>query len=346
MASSFRDKLRPYKRAVQNLVSGKPDNFHTLTLPWIDQEDVNIDAFLTSFKVPEKYPYDLKEKLEFWRTNGYVILEGAIPPAWCDKLWAEIEDSIDHHEEFGTLSQAYGVNGNKDLPMRDMPKEKLRGVGARLSDYHHVSVACKKLLSHTNVTTFLKAIFNEPIVAMQTLIFRYGSQQNVHQDFAWVTSGIASHLAAAWIALEDITEDAGPLFYYPGSHKVKKFNFGNGILYKESESLRTPDQFANHITKTCAENGIKKEVLLLKKGDLLVWHAALAHGGLPITSEPAKTRKSLVVHYTTKRAYPTSLRYNSYSEPVEYVNNDMLMYRHPDRPEEENRLKDGETWSE
>jgi ectoine hydroxylase-related dioxygenase (phytanoyl-CoA dioxygenase family) len=36
--------------------------------------------------------------------------------------------------------------------------------------------------------------------------------------------------------------------------------------------------------------------LIAKKGDVLIWHANLVHGGAPILN-PALTRKSMVVHY-------------------------------------------------
>ena len=38
---------------------------------------------------------------------------------------------------------------------------------------------------------------------------------------------------------------------------------------------------------------------LPRKGDLIVWHARLVHGGTPVTGE-GRTRKSLVAHYLTK----------------------------------------------
>jgi len=346
MASKLRDVIRPYKRVVQHWASGAPMDFDPATLPWIDRPDADIDAFLADFKVPENFNYNLKEKLEHWREKGYVILEKVIPEEWCDKLWEEFEDTLDNHKKFGLKSIVHGLNNHKDIRIADVDHERLQGTGVRINDYHQASVACKKILSHSKISTFLYAIFNEPIVAFQSLVFKYSSQQRVHQDFPWVTAEIPSHLAAAWISLEDISHDSGPLFYYTGSHKMPKFNFGNGILYKGGESLRAPEAFEDYLEKTCPKLGYPKEQLLLKKGDLLLWHAALAHGGSPITSNPPKTRKSLVVHYSTKRAYPTPIRFGSFDPPKEYINNGISIYEHPERPEEENILKTGESWQE
>ena len=62
---------------------------------------------------------------------------------------------------------------------------------------------------------------------MQSLTFIYGSEQRLHQDFLYVVAKIPSHLAAAWIALEDVHPEAGPLFYFP-VNRLPKFDFGTG----------------------------------------------------------------------------------------------------------------------
>ncbi len=41
---------------------------------------------------------------------------------------------------------------------------------------------------------------------------------------------------------------------------------------------------------------MEKQVFTAKKGDLLIWHANLMHGGEPHTNKE-KTRKSMVFHY-------------------------------------------------
>jgi len=131
-------------------------------------------------------------------------------------------------------------------------------------------------------------------------VFKYSSQQAIHQDFPWVTSQIPSHLAAAWIPFEDVDANSGPLVYYPGSHRMPKFDFGKtGILFKRGESLMDPEKdFSNYLDKTLKQNKLEGEILLIKKGDILIWHGGLVHGGTPI-KESTKTRKSLVVHYSS-----------------------------------------------
>ena len=62
-------------------------------------------------------------------------------------------------------------------------------------------------------------------MAFQTLYFRYGSQQAIHQDPAYVVIDEPMKLCASWLALEDVKPGSGELIYYPGSHLNSDFLF-------------------------------------------------------------------------------------------------------------------------
>ena len=47
------------------------------------------------------------------------------------------------------------------------------------------------------------------------------------------------------------------------------------------------------------EQGLEKKIFLAKKGDLLIWHANLFHGG-EAQKNKSLTRKSVVFHYFRK----------------------------------------------
>lgn len=52
---------------------------------------------------------------------------------------------------------------------------------------------------------------------------------------------------------------------------------------------------------------MERLVFTPRKGDLLIWHSALVHGGMP-RNDPALTRRSIVSHYTTREVYPYDRR--------------------------------------
>lgn len=312
------------------------------TLPWIDKKDADIASFVQQYTAAKNLPYDLAEKMKFWRENGYVILDQAISTAWLDQLWSEIEELIEHHDKYQTCVRI-------DLPeyqenpvqsVKDVPKSVLNGPYLKFNDFHSNSLIGKKIMLHQNIVTFLEAVFGDKVIGMQSLLFKYGSQQATHQDFAYVVSEIPSHLAAAWIALEDIHIDSGPLYYYPGSHTVNKFNFGNGIFFNKKSTLN-PGDFAKYLDKTCQEAGLQKKTLLIKKGDVLIWHAALAHGGEEIRN-PALTRKSFVCHYSSDSAYKHH-RQSPNTEPVRRTINGADVFVNPIMPDQEDIFVGGET---
>jgi phytanoyl-CoA hydroxylase len=317
--------------------------FDQATLPWIDRPNADIEGFVRQFtRTHTGLSYDLAEKLHFWQKNGYVILPQAIPTEWLDQLWRETQELIDHNEQ-------YKVQVRVDLPefranpvqeVRELPQDILGGKYIKFMDFHNSSVIGKKIMLHRNIVTFLEAVFGERAVAMQSLLFKYGSQQATHQDFAYVVSEIPSHLAASWIALEDVTIDAGPLFYYPGSHKIKKFDFGNGIFFN-TESTRNPDDFAHYLDDTCQAAGMERQTLLIKKGDVLIWHASLAHGGDAIAT-PDRTRKSYVCHYSSVSAYKHH-RLRPTEEPERFSLNGADVFLNPALPDQEDIFRAGET---
>jgi phytanoyl-CoA hydroxylase len=345
MVEFIKDKLRrPYHLLKHNFSEKKKLNFNYDTLPLVDK-DVSLDDVIARIDVPLDTPYDLREKLEFWRENGYVVLEKVLPAHWLDLFWDEVEDTIENHEKHTATGLVYQFNGQQATQLKNIPKELLRGIGSRINDYHNTSVGAKRIMTHRHIVTFLKAALAPDLTALQSLVFKYSSQQNTHQDFPWVTSNIPSHLAAAWIPCEDVHADSGPLFYYPGSHKIPKFNFGRTGILKKDISLFNPDQFSQYLDKTCKEHGIEKKVLLIKKGDILIWHGGLAHGGSRINN-PEITRKSFVCHYSTVEAQPKH-RYEfekEHSEASYY--NGVTIYKDPTNPTGEDVVTGGKDWVE
>lgn len=312
--------------------------FNSTTKPWIDKPNSDISGFVSQFKPRFDVSYDLTEKLTDWKKNGYAILENIIPEELIDKFMNDVERLTSEPEKHN-LSVRIDLpefQPNQQRNISEFPKESLKGKYVKFNDFHNSSIAGKQLISHPGIVTFLEAIFNQQVVVMQSLTFLYGSQQPTHQDFPWVTAKDPSHLAAAWIALEDIKIDSGPLYYFLGSHNMPKFNFGSGILYKPW-STKTPLQYADYLDETCEALKYPKEILLIKKGDVLIWHGALAHGGSQILN-PDQTRKSFICHYSTRTALPFH-RIAPNTVPVAQNHNGMLIYNNPSLPGSEDSFQ-------
>jgi len=164
------------------------------------------------------------------------------------------------------------------------------------------------------VHAWIELVFGEPAIATQSLYFEWGSQQALHRDPMHVRMEPPSHLLAAWIACEDIAPESGPLVYVPQSHRLPYYRFeGERYVFDAAkdgtEGILAAQAFDR---ERCERAGLAARPFTPRRGEVLIWHHSLLHGGsVPI--DPARTRKSFVVHFTT-RAHKTSTA-NTYLDP-------------------------------
>lgn len=249
----------------------------------IDFEKNFLDTHDSAVELPKNEIFkalDVKTQSELlsWSTNGYVILE---------KFFSDTEiDSFNH--EIDTLVK------NKEVSF---------GYQNKIMFAIHKS---KKLLdagTNTKLLSILNMLMGKKVDLFQSINFLHGSQQRTHSDSVHMTTFPTGNIIAIWVALEDIYLENGPLHYYPGSHKLPYiFNkdYDNlGTKFKLGE--KTYPDYENKIDEVVKGNKLEKQVFLAKKGDLLIWHANLLHGGEPHLDKNA-TRKSMVFHYYAQDA--------------------------------------------
>jgi ectoine hydroxylase-related dioxygenase (phytanoyl-CoA dioxygenase family) len=112
------------------------------------------------------------------------------------------------------------------------------------------------------------------------------------------------YLTAAWIAFEDIDPRSGPLVFYPGSHRLP-YVFSKDVGISEDDFRREgygsyQARYEPRIRKLV--EGREPHYFAAKKGDVLIWHANLIHGGSP-RKDLAFSRKSVVCHFFVKNAF-------------------------------------------
>src|SRR3569833_2090164 len=118
---------------------------------------------------------------------------------------------------------------------------------------------------------------------LQTIASHKGSQQPDHSDSIHMTTYPLGYLTAAWIAFEDIHPDCGPLVYYPGSHRLP-YVFSRDVGISEEDFKREGyrpyhAKYEPRIREMVEKAEIEPHYFHAKKGDVLIWHANLVHGG-------------------------------------------------------------------
>lgn len=251
---------------------------------WIDDDSL-IKKSLEENSVPDS----IKDNFIEFCTKGYTIFKGAVSPSLIDEIIKDTHDFKEEPENYILKRQGKYIDPEThgDLERSD-----------RIVDLYAVSDAARQAIAQSKITEFLTFIFGEPPIAMQSISFEYGSQQAIHQDTAYVISEKPLNLAASWLALEDIVPGSGELIYYPGSHKFDHFFFSGEYKgwSKGRDGVEQHKDFLANLHTQAQQRGIEKESFIAEKGDILIWHADLAHGGEKITTEN-QTRRSLVTHY-------------------------------------------------
>jgi len=109
-------------------------------------------------------------------------------------------------------------------------------------------------------------------------------------------------------ALEDINPNSGPLMVIPKSHKIidsDSFRKSIGDLERADKGMLNPQSeflwstYQSEIQKKCDEGMLIAQNISIKKGDTIIWHPQLMHGGSRILDN-SLSRKSFVMHVTPK----------------------------------------------
>jgi ectoine hydroxylase len=237
---------------------------------WLDTGD---SAQLASQKEGfENFSPAVQQKILNWSANGYMVLEKYFSPETCDAVNEEINRLVN--------------NG------------RLQFTGNKLMFANKRSSLIKGITRDAGMLQLLHFLLDKKMEPFQTINFLTGSGQRPHSDSVHMTTYPLGYLIAAWIALEDIHPDSGPLVYYPGSHKLPYLL--NNEWNKDSSflSLGKHDytDYEDMVEELITTRQLQKTELIAKKGDVLIWHANLIHGGAPIRNS-ALTRKSMVIHY-------------------------------------------------
>jgi phytanoyl-CoA hydroxylase len=263
---------------------------------WLDQPDAH--DRVEARRAADTVSADEAEILHGWVDNGYTTVSLGLAEAFCDTLDGEIDALWQIRPK--DLAVSSRVGAKKSFQDYD---GAVREPGYRIPDLHSHSARALDLYLHPALFRIVELIFDQPALAIQSIYFEHGSVQGLHRDPMFVATRPPLNLCAAWIALEDITADSGPLAYVPGSHRLPWFEFEPGEIQCRLRVARDKrDEGAAWLAETMRENGQEVRAFTCKRGDAFIWHAGLVHGGEPIRN-PERTRKSFVVHYSTAADY-------------------------------------------
>jgi ectoine hydroxylase len=259
---------------------------------WLDTGDsATLAPTRPSFN---EFTTPVQSKILDWSRKGYMVLEGFFDEQACDRI----------NQEIAGLQQSGKIKFNES--------NKLMFANRKSKLIHGIA-------NDPELKKIIGFLLDKEVIAFQTINFIQGSGQRAHSDSIHMTTYPLGYLVAAWIALEDVSHENGPLFYYLGSHKLpyllnSDFNEGETMLTLGKKKYADYEDVLEELVQT---KGYEKAEFLAKKGDVFIWHANLVHGGAPIIDK-SSTRKSMVIHYYAKDV----IKYHEISERPSLMDED------------------------
>lgn len=210
---------------------------------------------------------------------GFCVLHEQLPAELVEDFKRELTAAID----------------NGELTYRAGSSDRIHGAHQKLS-------SARAVWLYPPVLNFLQNFFKDTPCACQTLTYVNGSEQNAHQDSIHLTPYPNGFMCGVWCALEDVQENSGELFVYPGSHRSGSLRATPLGLHKVvNDDYSHYAIFDQAIRDLIESEGYERLVYRPKAGQILVWHENLIHGGSPRIDQ-SRTRLSVVSHYFAKGA--------------------------------------------
>jgi phytanoyl-CoA hydroxylase len=257
--------------------------------------------------------FRLKNHVNNIEKNGYTIIRNAFDTELANKVIEEFDEwSSNPNNQFEPFKQE------------------------RITNFHIYSNNTKDIVTNVYVNKILTSLFKKEPVVYTSLFFREGTNQCYNRDTPHFYTNPIDQFYSVWYALEDMHVNAGPLKYYIGSHNldiVDGHEIYNSIYTDEDEVNLNIDHrcFTNYIDSTlkkCKELNLTESTTkknnILHKGDIVVCHPRLVHGGSDIIDKTL-TRYSMVTHHVPiNTAVFGSTHYFSKSPTEEYLKNECI----------------------
>ena len=245
--------------------------------PWFDRPDA------LALNDASAARQDVKAYARELITDGVCVVREAIPHELCDRVIADYADFC---------ARDPGAVHRDPL-----------GRETRLVNFHRTSNASAEMGTNPELMNLLDYLFGMEACLYTSLTFKYGTQQPIHRDTPHFGTWPQGYYFGVWIAMEDVSEDAGPLMLHRGAHKFRMDQDAMMDELAREHPEINPEALADlALRKFCDEVMGRSltdfgppEFLPVNKGDVIIWHPELPHGG-SLAKNPHLTRWSTVFH--------------------------------------------------
>lgn len=271
--------------------------------PWFDQP--NALDLLAARQQREGLSEAEVNMLRQWVTEGFCAVSGLIPTEQIDAMVRDMDQLWTAEQPIAGL-EILDVLVNPHEPLKNLSHAELLAIEPaqrfkvrqsshwRVHGFYQYSPAAQLIFHNPDLIRLTSLILGTPAAPAFTINFTYGSEQALHQDTAVFHVMPRNSLVGAWLACEDIAPEAGPLVYFPGSHREPLYPQFDNYPQTNLRTTHEPQAYSDYVARRSEQ--YERKLYYAKKGDIFLWHGMLIHGGSEVRN-PQLTRRSYVCHY-------------------------------------------------
>ena len=231
------------------------------------------------------------ERRSYYAENGYLVWPRLLPAELCKQAVSSFSSEIKPYQ--GHLYRQANANPEKNHfdGAANVLNSLLNPVSVSSRLFPSFRAVSNCLLSDDHLFAAVAELLGGAGTLVQSMYFEANPATWPHQDTYYLDSERPGGLLGAWIALEDIAEEAGRFYVVPGSHRLEvgrnrgRLNIG---AYHE--------QYKQTIYDAICEQSLELRAPPMKRGDVLFWNSRTIHGALEPVG-PGNTRNSYTAHY-------------------------------------------------
>ena len=265
----------------------------------------------------ERYRVSVEEYRTF-RSQGFLVVRGLVAPHEIEELRQHTEDLMQGRlpEQQRRMNER-DVSKDGAVSCQDLeaPPEHLSPVEKaqyflRIHMLHRKLELHERYLLHPRVLDVLEVLIGPDVLAMQTMLFLKPPGkpgQGWHQDSYYIPTH-PDTLCGAWIAIDDVDEMNGAMWFAKGSQHEPVYppreGYGHGDRGIEDlyyvNGVSNPDDAHNDLAKVA---GRYDQILVsAKKGDVVFFGGHVLHRSKQNFSLD-RFRRAFVSHYCNARSF-------------------------------------------
>lgn len=231
------------------------------------------------------------DRRKYFQEHGYVVYPRLLNAELCDRAVGMFRKEIKPYRGFIYRQASANPERHIFTSAGSMLNSLLNPVSVNGRLFPEFRKVSQELLSQDSLFSAVGEILGEPGAIVQSMYFEGNPATWAHQDCYYLDSDREGSMVAAWIALEDIAEEAGRFYVVPGSHKIQMPRNGN-----EFNIALNHDNYKALVLDVMAKHRLEMRSPALKKGDVLLWASRTIHGAFSPKSH-AFTRNSYTAHF-------------------------------------------------